>query len=178
MNITVYLGSNPGNNPLYLKWAEEIGSRIGAAGHTMIYGGANDGLMGAAANAVKANGGRVIGVIPGFFAHRSHNGLDQLIAVTGMPERKQKMMEMGDAFLALPGGPGTLEEISEVISALRIGLISCPCVIFSPDGYYDDLKHLYEKMTAEGFLRREELTRVVFAETVEEVMRALGCRKE
>ncbi len=174
MNITVYLGSNPGKDPKYLKYADEIGRGIGSTGNTMVYGGAGDGLMGRTADAVLASGGKVIGVIPEFFTRRSHKGLNALYVVNTMSERKQKMMELGDAFIALPGGPGTIEEISEIISAVRIGLIRKPCILFSPDGYYDDLKRQYRKMVDEEFLSEEEYSRISFAETPAQALQLAG----
>ena len=174
MNITVYLGPNPGNDPKYLMYAEQIGRGIGSTGNTMIYGGANDGLMGKTADAVIESGGTVIGVIPEFFLKRGHKNLAELHVVRTMSERKQKMMELGDAFIALPGGPGTLEEISEIISAVRIGLIRKPCILFSPDGYYDELRQMYEKMVREGFLSKEEFERISFAESPEQALHYAG----
>jgi uncharacterized protein (TIGR00730 family) len=174
MNITVYLGSNPGNDPKYLKYAEEIGRGIGSTGNTMVYGGANDGLMGRTADAVIASGGKVIGVIPEFFLKRGHTELAELHVVKTMSERKQKMMDLGDAFIALPGGPGTIEEISEIISAVRIGLIHKPCILFSPDGYYDELRDMYRKMVREGFLREDEFSRIQFAQTPAQALQMAG----
>ena len=178
MNITDYLGSNPGNDPKYLKYAEEIGRGIGSTGNTMVYGGANDGLMGRTADAVIASGGTVIGVIPEFFLKRGHSELAELHVVKTMSERKAKMMELGDAFIALPGGPGTIEEISEIISAVRIGLTKKPCILFSPDGYYDELRAMYEKMVREGFLTEGELARIRFADTPAEALQMAGITPE
>ncbi len=174
MNITVYLGSTPGKNPVFLEAAEEVGRMIGETGNTMVYGGADGGLMGKAANAVLETGGTVIGVIPEFFAFRGHSELSELHVVTNMSERKNKMIELGDAFLALPGGPGTMEEISEIISAVRIGIFQRPCVIYNRNGYYEDLKHQYDRMVEEGFLTAEERSRFVFADTIEDIKEALG----
>ena len=174
MNITVYLGSTPGKNPVFLEAAEEVGRLIGRTGNTMIYGGADGGLMGRAANAVLDAGGTVIGVIPEFFTFRGHQDLSELHVVTNMSERKNRMIELGDAFLALPGGPGTIEEISEIISAVRIGIFQKPCVIYNRNGYYDDLKRQYDRLVEEGFLTAEERSRFLFADTIEEVGQALG----
>lgn len=174
MNITVYLGSTPGKNPVFLEAAEEVGSLIGGTGNVMVYGGADGGLMGRAANAVLEAGGTVIGVIPEFFTFRGHQELSELHVVKNMSERKNKMIDLGDAFLALPGGPGTIEEISEIISAVRIGIFQRPCVIYNRNGYYDDLKNQYDRMVEEGFLTAEERSRFLFADTIEEVGKALG----
>ncbi len=175
MNITVYLGANPGRDPDYLAYAEELGRRIGQAGNTLVYGGANDGLMGRLAESVLNSGGTVIGVIPKMFLHRAYQKAGTQYITEDMSERKQKMIELADAFIAMPGGFGTMEEFSEVVSALRIGLFDKPCVLFSPNGYYDDLKHLYEKMVADGFLEPENYRKVQFAGTITEVMEKIGC---
>ena len=173
MNITVYLGSNPGRNPRYRQAAEELGTLIGQGGHTMIYGGADGGLMGLTANAVLAAGGSVVGVIPEFFTFRGHKNLNDLHVMETMSERKQKMIELGEAYIALPGGPGTVEEISEIMSCVRIGIFQKPCILYNVDGYYDDLKRQYDRMVEEGFLTPEERNRFTFADTVDEIREAL-----
>lgn len=174
MNIAVYLGSNPGRNPRYLKDAAAFGRMLASKGHTLVYGGANDGTMGELARAVKAGGGTVIGVIPDFFAARLFDGLDERHVVKTMAERRSKMIEKADGYIAFPGGPGTIEEISEVISAVRIGLFKKPCVIYSPQGYYDYLEQQYDRMVEEGFLSAEERSRFTFVETLEEAAQVLG----
>ena len=173
MRIAVYLGSNPGNDAMYLACAREIGRMIAENGHTLVYGGASDGMMGALADTVVENGGKAIGVIPEFFQFRAHQGLEKLIVVSSMPERKTKMIELSDAYIALPGGPGTIEEIAEVISAVRIGIFSKPCVIYNLNGYYDPLRTMYDRMTECGFLSDAERSRFVFAETMDEITHAL-----
>ncbi len=174
MHITVYLGSNPGNNPRYQEAAVELGTLIGQGGHTMVYGGADGGLMGMTANAVLEAGGSVIGVIPEFFYHRGHQKLNELHVVKTMSERKERMIELGDAYIALPGGPGTIEEISEIMSAVRIGIFQKPCVLYNVDGYYDDLKRQYDRMVEVGFLKQEERNRFTFADTLDEIREALN----
>ncbi len=118
MNITVYLGSEYGVNPLYIEKAAELGRWIGSNGHSLVYGGGNVGLMGVLADNVLASGGKVIGVIPDFFIEieQQHNGLTELEVVPSMSERKKRMVELGDFFIAFPGGIGTLEEISEIMT--------------------------------------------------------------
>ena len=174
MHITVYLGSNPGNNPRYQEAAVELGTLIGQGGHTMVYGGADAGLMGMTANGVLEAGGSVIGVIPEFFYHRGHQKLNELHVVKTMSERKERMIELGDAYIALPGGPGTIEEISEIMSAVRIGIFQKPCVLYNVDGYYDDLKRQYDRMVKVGFLKQEERNRFTFADTLDEIREALN----
>ena len=174
MKIAVYLGSTSGNDPAFEEYAERIGQMLARNGHTLVYGGADGGMMGKLAASVLKNGGHVIGGIPEFFMKRAFQGLDELITVKTMSERKQIMMDLSDGFIALPGGPGTVEEITEIISALRIGLFRKPCVIFSPNGYYDSLRMQYDQMLEEGFLSLEERCRFEFVETVSEVQKVLG----
>ena len=120
MNITVYLGASAGNDPAFLPAVQELGNWIGANGHALVYGGSKSGLMGALADSVLEAGGHVTGVEPSFFieAEFQHDGIDDLIVTSDMAERKAKMIELGDAFIAFPGGTGTLEEIDEVKSAV------------------------------------------------------------
>lgn len=116
MNITVYLASSTGNDPKFEAAVKELGTWIGASGNTLIYGGSKTGLMGELAQSVLQAGGKVIGVEPQFFVEEEYQyeGLTQLIVTKDMAERKTKMIELGDAFIAFPGGVGTLEEVSEI----------------------------------------------------------------
>lgn len=172
MNITVYLASSQGNRPLYRQAAAELGSWIGAQGHQLIYGGSSVGLMGVLADAVLSSGGTVIGVEPRFFVESAlqHEGIQQLIVVETMAERKAKMMELGDVFVAFPGGSGTLEEISEIISHNSIGLISKPCILYNLDHFYDGLKLLLDHMVQEGFLPAANREKVRFARNITEIV--------
>ena len=123
MNITVYLGANDGTEIIHKTAAAELGRWIGKNGHTLIYGGSKCGLMGALAENVLLAGGKVIGVEPGFFVDAGYvyDDISQLIVTKTMAERKSKMIELGDAFIAFPGGTGTLEEITEVMSKVYLG---------------------------------------------------------
>lgn len=169
MNITVYLGANMGTDKAYAMEAKALGTWIGSAGHRLIYGGSRAGLMGILADAVLEAGGEVIGVEPSFFidAEVQHEGITQLIVTDTMTERRAKMIEMGDAYVAFPGGTGTLEEISEVISAKKLGHTSKPVVVLNIEGYYDHLEALFRKMVEEGFLTRKDMDKTFFARTVE-----------
>ena len=122
MNITVYLGSAHGNDPKYKNEVVRLGNWIGKAGHRLIYGGSRIGLMGELAEAVLTAGGEVIGVEPDFFVNSclQHHGITRLIVTKTMAERKARMIELGDVFIAFPGGTGTLEEISEVMSQVTM----------------------------------------------------------
>lgn len=123
MNITVYLGANAGNDPALAEAVRELGSWIGANGHRLVYGGSRSGLMGQLAQSALDAGGTVTGVEPQFFVQQElqHDGLTELIVTKDMTERKTKMIELGDAFIAFPGGTGTLEEIAEVMSKVSLG---------------------------------------------------------
>ena len=171
MNITVYCGASTGNGKIYEKCAENMGKWIGKNNHVLVYGGGKAGLMGIVADTVLQEGGRAYGVMTSFLQERelAHLSLTKLITVDNMTERKKIMMEMGDVFIALPGGPGTLEEISEVISWARIGQNSKPCIVFNADGYYDSLKNMYGTMVKEGFLTEEDRDKILFSDNFDEI---------
>ena len=149
MNITVYLGANAGNDPALAEAVRELGSWIGANGHRLVYGGSRSGLMGQLAQSALDAGGTVTGVEPQFFVQQElqHDGLTELIVTKDMTERKTKMIELGDAFIAFPGGTGTLEEIAEVMSKVSLGQLDAPCILYDLNGYYDSLKALLAKET-------------------------------
>ncbi|MDB4434379.1 TIGR00730 family Rossman fold protein [Akkermansiaceae bacterium] len=156
-SICVYCGSSPGNHPDFLLAAQKLGAQIAASGHTLVYGGGNVGLMGAVADAVLEGGGKVIGVIPKHLADKeiAHPGLSELHVVESMHERKQKMAELADAFIALPGGTGTLEEIIEVFVWLQLGLHQKPCALLNVNRYYDSLASFIDQMADSRFLKDE-----------------------
>lgn len=171
MNISVYCGASLGNNPLYIEAAKSLGKWIADNGHTLIYGGGKAGLMGVIADEVLLHNGEVIGIIPTFLVDRelSHPNLTRLEIVNSMSERKNKMIELGNCYIALPGGPGTLEEISEVISWARIGQHQNPCILFNVDGYYDKLKDFYEDMVDNGFLTEADKKAMLFTNSFSEM---------
>ena len=166
MNIVVYLGARTGKNPLFREKARELGAWIAGQGHRLIYGGSAIGLMGELADAVLSAGGEVTGVEPRFFvdAVLQHKGVQDLVVVETMQERKQKMISLGDAFIAFPGGTGTLEEISEIISMTCLGLTDKPCIIYNINGYYNILADYLNQMVAEGFMTPENRGKIFFAE--------------
>ena len=175
MNITVYCGSSVGSNPRFLEAARDLGAWIAGNGHALVYGGSAIGLMGALSRAALDAGGVVYGVEPRFFleAGVEQHDLTELIEVETMGERKAKMIELGDAFVALPGGVGTLEEISEIMSRIRLGLGPSVCFLLNVDGYYDDLRRFLGSVCASGFVDREDLDAVLFPETVGELARMI-----
>ena len=176
MNITVYLGASVGNDPAFLPAVQELGNWIGANGHALVYGGSKSGLMGALANSVLEAGGHVTGVEPSFFieAEFQHDGIDDLIVTSDMAERKAKMIELGDAFIAFPGGTGTLEEITEVMSKVSLKHMNAPCILYNLNGYYDDLKALLAKMIDKGLSSKERQEGIYFAENLDEIKRILN----
>ena len=153
MNITVYLGANEGNDPALRKSVRELGHWIGSGGNSLVYGGSKTGLMGEIAQSVLDAGGKVTGVEPQFFMDEGfqYDGLTELIVTKDMAERKTKMIELGDAFIAFPGGTGTLEEIAEVMSKVSFKQLTAPCILYNLNGYYDSLKTLLQQMIAKGF---------------------------
>lgn len=171
MNIVVYCGANPGNDGIYMETAKELGRWIGENGHRLVYGGSDCGLMGCLANAVLDHGGEVIGVEPRFFIESGigQPDLTQLYVVETMSERKMKMYEMGEAFIALPGGTGTLEEIAEVLSLAKLGKHHYPCIFYNLNGFYEPLRELLKQMVRVDFLKEEEMALAHFAPNLEAI---------
>ena len=170
MNITVYLGANEGNDPRLKEAVRELGSWIGASGNALVYGGSKMGLMGELAQSALEAGAEVTGVEPQFFVDAcvQCEELTRLIVTQDMTERKAKMIELGDAFVAFPGGTGTLEEITEVMSKVVLGHLDAPCIIYNLNGYYDNLKAQLEHMVELGLSSKENLQGIRFAETLDE----------
>lgn len=176
MNITVYLGANEGNDPRLQKSVEELGTWIGSSGNALVYGGSKSGLMGAIADSVLQAGGKVTGIEPQFFIvnELQHDGLTRLIVTKDMSERKTKMIELGDAFIAFPGGTGTLEEITEVMSKVSLKHLDAPCILYNLNGYYDDLKALLAKMIDKDLSSKERQEGIYFAENLDEIKQILN----
>ena len=176
MNITVYLGSNEGKDPSLKAAVRELGFWIGSNGHRLIYGGSKCGLMGELAESVLASGGKVTGVEPQFFidAGFKYDEITELIVTHDMSERKTKMIELGDAFIAFPGGTGTLEEISEVMSKVVLGHMNTPCIVYNLNGYYDGLKTLLTHMVDMELAFEDRISLISFAENLDDVKRAMS----
>lgn len=176
MNITVYLGANEGNDPSLRKAVAELGTWIGTSGNALVYGGSKSGLMGAIADSVLEAGGEVTGVEPQFFVRedRQHSGLTRLIVTEDMTRRKTKMIELGDAFIAFPGGTGTLEEIAEVMSKVSMKHLDAPCILYNLDGYYDGLKALLCRMIEKGLSSETRQEGIFFAENLEDIKKILN----
>lgn len=171
MNITVYLGANEGNDPALGRAVRELGRWIGESGYTLVYGGSKTGLMGDIAGSVLETGGEVIGVEPQFFmdAGFQYDGLTELIVTKDMAERKTKMIQLGDAFIAFPGGTGTLEEIAEVMSDVSLKQLDAPCILYNLNGYYDSLKALLRHMIEKGLSSEERQEGIYFADDLAQV---------
>lgn len=171
MNITVYLGANAGNDPALRDAVRALGRWIGESGNALVYGGSKNGLMGALAESVLAAGGRATGVEPQVFVDQGflYDELTELIVTRDFPERKAKMLELGDAFIAFPGGTGTLEEIAEVMSAVSLGHLSSPCILYNLDGYYNDLKALLGHMIDKGLSSLKRQHGIYFADDLREI---------
>ena len=137
----MYCGSNPGDDPRFIEEARALGAWIAREGHTLVYGGSSVGLMGAVSRAALEGGAPVIGVEPAFFieAGVAQHDLTELIVCETMSERKAKMIELGDVFVALPGGVGTLEEITEIFTRVRLDMGPHECFLLNIDGFYDPL---------------------------------------
>ena len=179
MNITFYLGANPGNRPEYARYAYELGQWIAGHGHTLIYGGSRTGLMGKLADGALEQGGRVIGVEPRFFMEKElqHQGLTELIVTENMAQRKKKMLELGDLFLAFPGGVGTLEEISEIMSLNKLDMVPKTFAFLDYEGYWQPMKALLDRMAEEGFVWKEWVERIPFIRDLGELERYCNGRK-
>jgi uncharacterized protein (TIGR00730 family) len=162
--VAVYCGSADGNDPAYLAEARTLGTAIATAGLGLVYGGASAGLMGAVADTALVGGTEVIGVLPDVLAGKeiAHPGLTRLELVSTMHERKARMAALADAFLILPGGYGTLEELLEVVTWAQLRLHTKPCILINTAGYWNGLLAFLDTAVAAGFLKpkNRELLRV------------------
>jgi uncharacterized protein (TIGR00730 family) len=166
--ICVFCGSSPGIHPAYLHSARALGSLLASEGIGVVYGGANVGLMGAVADAARALGGEVIGVIPRPLVERevAHTGLDDLRIVGSMHERKALMADLADAFIALPGGIGTFEELFEIYTWAQLGLHRKPLGLLDVAGYYAPLRAMLDHAVDQRFLRSETRAMLAFDDTL------------
>lgn len=171
MNIAVYCASTPGDDPRFREAAIELGKWIGESGNSLVYGGSSVGIMGVIAREVMNAGGSAYGVEPRFFieAGVAQEELTELHVVETMGERKALMIELADTFVALPGGIGTLEEISEIMSCVRLGLDVAECYLLNIGGFYDPLIELLNSMVYHGFLDQVDLDRYLFPTNVQEL---------
>ncbi len=175
-SICVYCGSNFGGRDSYLEAAQGLGVEMAERGITLIYGGANVGLMGSTANSVLAAGGKVIGVIPQALVNKevAHTGLSDLRVVGSMHERKSLMADLADAFIALPGGLGTLEEFCEVATWTQLGFHQKACGLLNIGGFYDRLLSFFNHATEEKFIRPEHRSIILTGEDPAELIEKLS----
>ncbi len=173
--ICVYCGSSDGSRAVYRTVARELGNAIAEEEFRLVYGGAHVGLMGALADAVLAAGGEVIGIIPRYLAERevAHTGLTELHIVETMHQRKHMMAELADAFVALPGGYGTLDELCEVLGWAQLGLHSKPVILLDVEEYWQPLYSMLDRAVEEGFLKAEIREHALRATGVADVLRIL-----
>ena len=165
--VCVYGASRMGSSPAFQSEAIQLGRGLAESNADIVYGGANVGLMREMANAAKENGSRVIGVIPTMLVEKelAHDGLDELHVVEGMHERKAKMMARADAFVAMPGGVGTLEELFEVVTWTQIGLLKKPIAILNVAGFYDALLAFMEGAVQSELVPRETVSALIVEPT-------------
>jgi len=172
MKICIFCGSSSGHDPIYRDGAAAAARAIALAGATLVFGGGRVGLMGVIADAALGAGGEVIGVMPRALVQReiAHRGLNRLEVVETMHDRKTTMSALADAFLALPGGAGTLEEIFEQWTWGQLGIHRKPCAFLNLKGYFDPLRGMVEKMVAEGFLLPQFATMLMFSDNIESIL--------
>ena len=170
MRICVYCGSSNGHDQTILEMASDFGCRLAHQNIGLVYGGSSLGVMGTLANAVMEDGGDVTGVIPEnlFSKEVAHTGITKLITVADMHERKYKMADLADAFVALPGGFGTMEELFEIITWNQIGIIDKPVTLLNWNEFYTPLLEMIQHATEAGFIRQQNVKILQTAESVDE----------
>ena len=177
-SICVYCGSQPGRDPAYRQAAQALGKAMAENGIDLVYGGGTKGIMGAVADAVLSNGGKAIGIIPEFLmdkeaSRHSLGQLSELHVTKDMHERKHMMFERSDAFVTLPGGIGTLEEIIEIMTWAQLGRHTKPMVLANINGFWDPLNALIGHMSGEGFIHTAHLVRPLIIDKAEEIVPAI-----
>jgi len=175
-NVCVYCGSSEGANPRFAEAAEALGRALGEAGVGLVFGGGGDGLMGRLARATLAAGGHVTGIIPKFLVKREHAlvGAQEMVVVDGMHQRKQLMFERADAFIALPGGVGTLEELVEQLTWAQLQRHRKPILLADIDGFWRPLLALFAHMRNLGFIREGFEVRYLVAEKIDDALPMLN----
>jgi len=173
--MCVFCGSSKGHNEIYAAKAVELGSLLAGNNIELVYGGGNVGLMGVIADQVLLEGGKVTGVIPHFLFEWEvgHEGLTKLIKVDSMHERKLLMSEMADAFIAMPGGFGTLEELGEILTWTQLSIITKPVGVLNVNGFYDSLLNQMNHMVKEGFLKPENRNMLLSSDSPSELLEML-----
>ena len=179
MNVCVFCGSATGVNRLYSETAGRLGSLLAKSSARLVYGGGKVGLMGVLADAVMSGGGKVTGVIPTFLLDKEvgHRGITDLEVVDSMHQRKQRMAELADAFVALPGGWGTLEELSEILTWKQLGLITQPVILLNTNQFFNPLLDQMRLMVKEGFLQSGYVNFLHVEKTPEDIISLLTDRR-
>lgn len=174
-NIAVFCGARTGNDPRFARLAEDTGRLLAERGLGIVYGGGRVGLMGVLADSALAAGGRVAGVIPRALqtAEIAHDGLTELHVVDSMHERKALMVRMSDAFIALPGGYGTMDEFCEILTWAQLRIHNKPIGLLNAAGYYDELLELFAKFIREGFVPEANASLFRAADDVETLLDTL-----
>ncbi|GAB3797520.1 TIGR00730 family Rossman fold protein [Spirosoma humi] len=175
-SLVVYCASSLGVNPIYNEVAAELGEKMAANNIRLIYGGSGFGLMGNVANAVLKNGGEVTGVIPNFLADLevAHQTLTELHFVETMHERKFKMVQLAKGVIALPGGYGTMDELFEILAWRQLKLYDGPVAIVNTNGFYDLMLQQLDRMVNDGFLRAENRSLLLVADTVDDALKQIS----
>ena len=175
MDVTVYLGAHEGDNPVYKQAVVELATWIAQNRHRLVYGGSDEGLMAVIADTVLEQGGEVTGIEAQMFVDKgvAHKNLTQLTIVPNITERRTRMIELGDVFIAFPGGTGTLEEIAEVMSKVSLRHLDAPCILYNLNGYYDGLKVLLARMIEKGLSSPERQQGIYFVEDLEQIKEIL-----
>jgi len=177
-SICVYCGSSPGRQPLYVEAGQALGRSIAQSGLRLVYGGGTKGIMGAVADGAMAAGGPVTGIIPRFLMTKERTAsdldrLDELVITEDMHQRKHMMFEKSDAFVALPGGIGTLEEIVEIMTWAQLGRHRKPIVFANLDGFWNPMTALLDHMRAEGFVHTGHLVQPLIVDAVKDIVPAI-----
>jgi uncharacterized protein (TIGR00730 family) len=167
-SLCVYCGSGSGNHPAYTELARGFGAEMARRDITLVYGGGKVGLMGTLADATLAGGGKVTGVIPRQLVERevAHPNLSELVVVDTMHQRKTRMYELSDAFVALPGGFGTMDEMFEMLTWSQLGLHRYPCAFLDVRGYYGQLRAMMDRMVHDGFVHAGQRDRIWFGDSM------------
>lgn len=171
-SVCVFCGSSMGFHPIYKKSAYNLGKQIAKENLSLIYGGGSVGLMGVLADAVMEYGGEVIGIIPRFLYEEEvgHDGVTELIIVDSMHERKQKMAELAQGFIAMPGGIGTMEELFEIFTWSQLALIKKPIALFNVNNFFDDITHFLNKLIREGFIKEVTINMHINSNNIHELL--------
>jgi hypothetical protein len=178
MNICVFCGSGTGTNPDFAQVAKELASELVSKNCSLVYGGGNIGLMGIIADEVLRRQGKVIGVIPDFLMKREvgHTSITQLEVVSTMHERKKRMSDLSDAFIAMPGGWGTLDELAEILTWKQLGLINQPIGILNVNSFFDPLLDQMNTMVVSGFLKQANFDQLKVTSLPAELLTLLGVK--